>query len=244
MKRLHAVIFATMLLLSLCSCGQKVNTSVSKEVPTWQEQYDLGVRYLSEGNYQEAIIAFTAAIEIDPRRPEAYIGLADVYTAQGDFRSAAEVLSRALEAVGEDEEILDILEQLESRDTDASGAGVRTERIDLEDGRYYINEYDADGFLMRNTLYNAAGTAEVFWEYEYDANGNTIRQTDYNGDGTLLGWHLYENDSNGNLLSISDYRADGTLQSMAEVDPDRNQIVRSTWYDDDGTVRSVEEYTG
>lgn len=34
---------------------------------SWQEQYDLGVRYLSEGNYEEAILAFTAAIEIDPK---------------------------------------------------------------------------------------------------------------------------------------------------------------------------------
>ena len=41
---------------------------------TWQEQYDLGVRYLAEGNYEEAIIAFTAAIEIDPNRVEAYMG--------------------------------------------------------------------------------------------------------------------------------------------------------------------------
>lgn len=33
----------------------------------------MGVRYLSEGNYEDAIIAFTAAIEIEPRA-EAYIG--------------------------------------------------------------------------------------------------------------------------------------------------------------------------
>ena len=39
--------------------------------PTWQEQYDRGVRYLEDGNYEEAIIAFTAAIEIDPKRAEA-----------------------------------------------------------------------------------------------------------------------------------------------------------------------------
>ncbi len=41
--------------LLLAACGQ-ANTpaevvSASAEVPTWQEQYDLGLRYLSEGNY-------------------------------------------------------------------------------------------------------------------------------------------------------------------------------------------------
>ena len=25
------------------------------KAPTWQEQYDLGMRYLSEGNYEEAL---------------------------------------------------------------------------------------------------------------------------------------------------------------------------------------------
>ena len=35
------------LLLVLCSCG--------KGTLTWQEQYDLGVKYLSDGNYEEAI---------------------------------------------------------------------------------------------------------------------------------------------------------------------------------------------
>ena len=45
----------------------------------WQENYDLGARYLSEGNYQEAILAFTAAIDIDPKRAEGYLGRAEAY---------------------------------------------------------------------------------------------------------------------------------------------------------------------
>lgn len=52
-------------LLCLSACGQSAES-------TWQEQYDLGVRYLSEGNYEEAIIAFTAAIEIDAEQPETF----------------------------------------------------------------------------------------------------------------------------------------------------------------------------
>lgn len=63
--------------LMLTACGQ--NTQAS-----WQEQYDFGIRYLSEGNYEEAIIAFTAAIEIDPKRAEAYIGRGDAYVGSGE----------------------------------------------------------------------------------------------------------------------------------------------------------------
>ena len=78
---LYLVLFA----LLLCSCGQpsvgdaSSGRSRQEEGPTWQEQYDLGLRYLSEGNYEEAIIAFTAAIEIDDTRPEAYQGRGQSY---------------------------------------------------------------------------------------------------------------------------------------------------------------------
>lgn len=69
--------------------------------PTWQEQYDLGIRYLSEGNYEEAIIAFTAAIDIDPKRPEAYQKAAEAYEAIGDSEAAREILEKGYAATGD-----------------------------------------------------------------------------------------------------------------------------------------------
>ncbi|WP_442873531.1 tetratricopeptide repeat protein [Dysosmobacter sp.] len=60
--------------MSLTACGRdKANGGSS--VLTWQEQYDLSVKYLSHGKYEEAIITFTSAIEVDPKQPDAYIGL-------------------------------------------------------------------------------------------------------------------------------------------------------------------------
>lgn len=73
MKRITILFTALALILGLCACSAKV------EELTWQEQYDLGIRYLSEGNYQEAIIAFTAAIEIDPKQAPAYVGRGDAH---------------------------------------------------------------------------------------------------------------------------------------------------------------------
>ena len=83
MKRMTYIMMTLVLLL--CSCGQP-NTIVEKDnnTPTWQEQYDLGVRYLSKGNYEEAIIAFTAAIEIDPKHAPAYVGRGDAYVSSGE----------------------------------------------------------------------------------------------------------------------------------------------------------------
>lgn len=68
MKRYVTLFLTLMLTVQFASYGQPVGKTIGAEsgtdtTLTWQEQYDLGLRYLSEGNYEEAIIAFTAAIE-------------------------------------------------------------------------------------------------------------------------------------------------------------------------------------
>ncbi len=66
--------------LGLCACEQDASEQADNNVQTtWQEQYDLAIRYLSEGNYGEATIAFTAAIEIDSKRASAYVGRGNAY---------------------------------------------------------------------------------------------------------------------------------------------------------------------
>ena len=101
-----------LILFSLVLSGCANQTSVQEEntpVLSWQEQYDLGLRYLSEGNYEEAIIAFTAAIEIDPKRAPAYAGRGDAYVlsgeteenltaAQADYEKAIELDESTIEA--------------------------------------------------------------------------------------------------------------------------------------------------
>ena len=104
-KRVFSLVLVLALALGLCACGSKA--------PTWQEQYDLGVRYLSDGNYEEAILAFTAAIDIDPKRPEAYIGLADSYEQSGRPEQAIDILRSAIDLLGELPELLERLEALE-----------------------------------------------------------------------------------------------------------------------------------
>lgn len=57
----------------------------------------LGDRYLSELEYEQAIVAYEAAIEIDPKAEKAYIGLADAYIGLGDYESALEALESGIE---------------------------------------------------------------------------------------------------------------------------------------------------
>jgi tetratricopeptide (TPR) repeat protein len=90
MKRYLSLLIAALLFLFLAACGAK---------DAWQEKYDLGMHYLNDGNYEDAVIAFTAAIEIDPKRPEAYAGLANTYMAQGEFEKAATVWSNIAQEI-------------------------------------------------------------------------------------------------------------------------------------------------
>lgn len=95
MKKICSFLLTFIMLLCISSCGKQ-------ELTTWQEQYDLGVRYLSEGNYEEAIIAFTAAIEIDPKQVDCYLKCADAYIGLEDYKNALNVLKIGYEETQND----------------------------------------------------------------------------------------------------------------------------------------------
>ncbi len=109
MKRFAAILMALALILGLTACAAQEAAS------TWEDQYELGIRYLSEGNYEEAIIAFTAAIEIDPMRAEAYIGRGDAYFQSGQLDNAEADYRKAMELDDEDNDtpvkLVDVLIQ-------------------------------------------------------------------------------------------------------------------------------------
>ena len=107
MRRMCNFALVLIVMLGLVSCGQSIETQ-------WQEQYDLGVRYLSEGNYEEAIIAFTADIEIDAKRPMAYMGLADAHERNGDLQAALAVLKSGYELI-EDADLYERIAELEEQ---------------------------------------------------------------------------------------------------------------------------------
>lgn len=115
MKRIKMMCFLLALLGLLSACSAHSVDAEEKSAPTWQSRYDLGVRYLSDGRYEEAILAFTAAIEIDPKNAQAYEQRGDAYwelaqSAQGSeqtdaYRSAAEDYESAMQWGSETDEL-------------------------------------------------------------------------------------------------------------------------------------------
>ena len=53
MKRIKMMCFLLALLGLLSACSAHSVDAEEQSAPTWQSRYDLGVRYLSDGRYEE-----------------------------------------------------------------------------------------------------------------------------------------------------------------------------------------------
>lgn len=103
--------------LALWFCAMLAFTGCASKAESYQDKYDLGVKYVSEGNYEEAILALNAAIEIDPKQVDAYLTLADIYIQQNNTDAAVAVIEQGLAALGSDESLSNKLEELTTTTT-------------------------------------------------------------------------------------------------------------------------------
>lgn len=203
--KMAALMLCLILAGSLCSCAVSQPEVPEAEVslgPTWQEQYDLGVRYLSEGNYREAIIAFTAAIEIDPKQAPAYVGRGDAYVLFGeteenlsaarmDYEKAIELDETSAEAYlgladvyirqGDYEAALEVLEQgLEKVENDQSitdKIAEVQEILKIETGKIILfSQYNIDDFISEEE-FTIGGTP--FFELTIEEAANYLPKFDY-----------------------------------------------------------------
>lgn len=85
-----------------------------------KEQLELGQNYLLEMKYEEAVVAFEKAIELEPKNWDAYQGLTNVYVAQGQYDAAMEVLNRAEKNLPEVAAISQMREELPRRITEVT----------------------------------------------------------------------------------------------------------------------------
>lgn len=250
MKRIIACILAALLTICLCACVQ--------EDPTWDEQYDLGVRYLSDGNYEGAIIAFTAAIEIDPKRAEGYTGRGSAYLGQGsadeyltaaftDFETALSLddanadaylgMAEVYIARKQFDEAIEILRQ----GVEKTGDQRLSDRLaELENGE--ISDYW--GRLRKEIWYDKNGDVTCWYEYDYNDQGQCVGITSYGSDGSQIQHMDLRYDEQGRrvyeIYSMSDY---GEMEGMTYIYNNAGQCEKAV-YDSGGGMAHTYDSEG
>lgn len=95
--KISCIMLLVSVLILFAGCQKKM---------TVQDYLDLGEKYLTEANYEEAIVAFTKAIEVEPKALKAYEGLTNAYIKTENYEKAQEVLQSGIsvyEGLAEDE---------------------------------------------------------------------------------------------------------------------------------------------
>ena len=67
----------------------------------YAEHLELSQKYLDEMEYDLAIAELEKAIELEPKKVEAYIALADIYMEMGESDKAEEILQQAAKVMAE-----------------------------------------------------------------------------------------------------------------------------------------------
>lgn len=259
MKRITVLFLTIAMGILLCACGGTGRQAAepTAESLTWQEQYDMGMRYLSEGKYEEAILAFTAAIEIDPKQVSAYVGRGDarvslceteeLSTAQADYEQALQIDASNVDAYLGLAEICVLREDIEKameilqQGYDLTNSEVLAARLkEIEKG----DVIDIWGRTWRISSYDGEGNLMWFQTYTYDEQNRKKSVTCYNGNGEQIDYAEYIYDTNGYLLK----GPNGTLNSTgavvhAEFTRDENgEVIEKTEYDSNGTFMEHIKY--
>ena len=84
-----------------------------------KRQIKLAEKYLTEMNYEQALIAYSEAIKIDPKCEQAYLAMADIYIKQGEAEKAVAILEEGQKNIQTDA----MTEKLEEVKKKAASAG-------------------------------------------------------------------------------------------------------------------------
>lgn len=191
-------------LLAVCLCAALL--AGCGGAGRWKEQYDLGMRYLSEENYQEAILAFTEAIGVDPNQAELYIRRAGAYVYSGE---TADNLAAALADY-------EVARELDSADPDLW--------LGLADVYIRQGDYEKAKEVLEEGLEATGGDERIQSKLDQiemgmiaDSQGKRRRRNSYDENGVLSWYHVWTYDEQGRESGITHYDAAGNELGHVDV---------------------------
>ena len=231
-----------------------------------QKQLDLGNKYLEEMDYEQALVAFEAALDINPMNADAYLGIVEVYIRTNEFEKALVIAKEGYEATG-DERLKEKIDMIEKGDIFASnGWAMRQSCYDAE-GKllyYYQFTYNLKGQKDSVTRCDANGSEIEHLELDYDEEGrelvsygtqdddgmirmikytfeydnNTTRTIHHDGISDVVDWYE-ENEisEDGKVMHSVRYSADGIVQNSYDHEYDESgNMIKLFQYDAKGNL--------
>ena len=260
-----SILFLLILLL-LSGCAADVETPATSAITTFaatqaetttsdntfEYHYNLGVRYLSEGNYQEAILAFTAAIEIDPKSAPAFVGRGDAYIgneeqadsislAKSDYETALDLDDRLAAAwlglvdvyirTGDFDKAEETLRRaLEVNPDDPALTGKLSE---MQSGEIR----DSSNRVHKSISFLPDGTLHTYTIYEYNSAGHKRAWTHYDADNQITGSCIVDFDAQGRSQQYNHFDAQGQPSYYATFEyNEKNQLAEQYVYNTDGEL--------
>ena len=167
------VLILIILTLTLLFAGcQSANNALSVN-----ELLDLGEKYLLEHNYEQALIQFTAVIDIEPMNPRAYTGGAEAYIGLGETEKAIDIIKKGLLIMQDNKELSDLLSEIESNN-------IQVENTDQSENNPESDFSQAgDGF----SEYKQFGYENFSYDFEW---GDDSWAVQYN-EGAIGGCNLH-----------------------------------------------------
>lgn len=236
-----------------------------------QKQLDLGTKYLDDMDYEQALVAFEATLDIDPMNVDAYLGIVEVYIRTNEFEKALEVAKEGYETTGY-ERLKEKMDMIESGNIFAANGWVMRSSCYDNDGNllyYHQYTYNQKGQKASVARYDANGIETQYLELDYDGedrpitsyinsmddgrlfkvvfeySNNGYRETEYSSiDGDVCGYFEAETDADGKVLKNSFYDKNGNLQNSSECKYDEHgNEIRVNSYDAEGNMESYYIYT-
>lgn len=254
------VLFLLILALFLTGCGKSVQVQIS-------EQMELGEKYLTQGDYEQAIVAFDKVIELDAKEFEAYVGKIYASAYMNQYKDAEDTYANLLQVLsGQENEkewndtLIQKLTELAEKwmaDADIEHAGdcydfllkIAPDYADaflgkaeclLAEGKFDEAENTIKEGIRRNPGDEALSKKEAQFTDGLitDYKDRTIKQIWRHADGSLSSYTCTQYDEAGNR-EVRNYDAADTLKSISQVTCDENgKRIKSVTYRADGTLAS------
>ncbi len=244
MKKLLSVILVVTLSLTLFTSCASVDKALASTY------LNLGEKYLTDLDYEQAVVYFNKVIEVEPKNERAYLGAAEAYVALGDIDSAIAILEQGIEAVDDPTEIQAMLAELlgesETEEKDEVIADKVSTNEDTTPEETGEEEAEEEPVFVTTAkyYYDSDGSIRIWNEYEYDSNGILTKVIGYTPEGGFSGYNEYAQDSNGKLMSWINYDSDGEpYNARGEYEYDENgNMIKIISYDQSGNITSEMDF--